>query len=215
MVGKVVYKNEDEPFVCSECGEPLEAVKEEDPTDGNGGGEGPNKPNKKLIILIAAVVVIIGGIVAAVMGISNKRAEEAEQQRIADSIARAEAEAAAQAEADSIAALEQAAALEQQRIADSIRVADSLAAAKAKKGGSSRVSLGYASYDGGSQGGQPHGNGTMTFRQSHLIPGTADCQAQPGEKVIGTWRDGKINMGTWYRNDGSQAVVKLGQRYNR
>ena len=75
------------------------------------------------------------------------------------------------------------------------------------------LDLGFATYEGGMRNGQPHGNGTMTFRMRHLIPGTVDCEAASGEKVIGSFREGKINMGTWYRNDGSQALVKLGQKY--
>jgi hypothetical protein len=87
---------------------------------------------------------------------------------------------------------------------------------------SSSIDLGYATYeplpqDGmtGVKNGQPHGNGIMRFKSSHIIPGTQDCTAEAGEWVNGAWRDGKINVGTWYRNDGNQVIVKLGQRYNR
>ena len=75
------------------------------------------------------------------------------------------------------------------------------------------LDLGYATYEGDVRDGQPHGNGTMTFLRSHVIPGTVDCSAFAGEKVIGSFRDGKINMGTWYRHNGTQALVKLGQKY--
>lgn len=78
---------------------------------------------------------------------------------------------------------------------------------------SSALNLGYASYEGDIRDGQPHGNGTLAFSTSHLIPGTVDCTANAGEKVIGSFREGKVNMGTWYRNDGTQLMVKLGQRY--
>ena len=69
---------------------------------------------------------------------------------------------------------------------------------------SSSLNLGYASYEGDLRDGQPHGNGILTFSCHHLIPGTVDCNANAGEKVIGAFRDGKVNMGTWYRNDGTQ-----------
>lgn len=82
------------------------------------------------------------------------------------------------------------------------------------KASSSGLNLGYATYDGDTRDGQPHGNGILTFSSSHLIPGTVDCTASAGEKVIGTFREGKVNMGTWYRNDGTQLMVKLGQKYN-
>ena len=78
---------------------------------------------------------------------------------------------------------------------------------------SSSLNLGYASYEGDLRDGQPHGNGILTFSSPHLIPGTVDCKANSGEKVIGLFRDGKVNMGTWYRNDGTQVMVKLGQKY--
>ena len=74
--------------------------------------------------------------------------------------------------------------------------------------------LGYGSYDGDTRNGQPHGNGVLTFNTSHLIPGTVDCTARAGEKVVGTFREGKVNLGTWYRNDGTQMMVKLGQKYS-
>ena len=76
------------------------------------------------------------------------------------------------------------------------------------------VQLGYAHYEGDIANNLPHGNGIMTFTQSHLIPGTVDCTALPGERVIGAFRDGKVNLGTWYRDDGNELVVKLGQKYN-
>ena len=86
----------------------------------------------------------------------------------------------------------------------------------------SSIDLGYATYEplpqdglSGVKNGQPHGNGIMRFKSSHTIPGTQDCVAEAGEWVNGMWRDGKINVGTWYRNDGNQVIVKLGQRYNR
>lgn len=90
------------------------------------------------------------------------------------------------------------------------------------KAKSSSIDLGYAIYEplqqegiSGVKNGQPHGNGIMRFKSSHVIPGTQDCIAEAGEWVNGMWRDGKINVGTWYRNDGNQVIVKLGQRYNK
>ena len=87
---------------------------------------------------------------------------------------------------------------------------------------SSTIDLGFAVYEPlpqsgltGVKNGQPHGNGIMRFKSSHIIPGTQDCVAEAGEWVNGVWRDGKINAGTWYRNDGNQVIVKLGQRYKK
>ena len=77
---------------------------------------------------------------------------------------------------------------------------------------SGTVDLGFATYEGALRDGSPHGNGTMTFRTRHLIPGTVDCNALPGDKVVGTFREGKVNMGTWYHIDGTFTMVKLGQK---
>lgn len=151
-------------------------------------GGKPKRPDDgriKKLIILIAAALVVIGGIVATVITIDNKNEEKRQQRIADSI----------------------------READSIHVADSIVAAKAKK--SAVVNLGYATYNGDSQNGKPHGNGTMTFRRYYVIPGTVDCEAAPNETVTGMWREGKINMGTWYRNDGNQVVVKLGQRYNR
>lgn len=81
-----------------------------------------------------------------------------------------------------------------------------------KKGGE----MDYATYEGDkSADGKAHGNGTMYFNKKHLIPGTKDCIAEAGEKVIGAFRNGEVNMATWYRKDGNQVVIKYGQRLKK
>lgn len=88
-------------------------------------------------------------------------------------------------------------------------------AKKVSTGGSSngKKDLGYATYEGPMSNGQPHGNGTMYFKTSHVIPGTVNVTAEAGEKVIGAFRDGKINVGTLYRKNGNQVVVRAGQQF--
>lgn len=57
-----------------------------------------------------------------------------------------------------------------------------------------KIDLGFATYEGDTQGGKPHGNGTMTFKQAAVIPGSkGDIQAQPGDYVTGIWRNGEVN----------------------
>ena len=96
-----------------------------------------------------------------------------------------------------------------------ITVKKSPAAKKGSTGGSSngKKDLGYATYEGPLSNGQPHGNGTMYFKTSHVIPGTVNVTAEAGEKVIGAFRDGKINVGTLYRKNGNQVVVRAGQSF--
>ncbi len=76
----------------------------------------------------------------------------------------------------------------------------------------STIDLGYAIYTGKICNGQPHGNGTLKFRSPHLIPGTLESTAAAGETVIGRFHEGKVNLGTWYRNDGTHSLVKEGQK---
>lgn len=73
---------------------------------------------------------------------------------------------------------------------------------------STDINLGYASYQGDTKNGKPHGNGTLMFKSRHLIPGTKDSYAEAGEQVIGAFRDGEINMGTLYQKNGNRVVVK-------
>lgn len=73
---------------------------------------------------------------------------------------------------------------------------------------STDVNLGYASYQGDTKNGKPHGNGTLMFKSRHLIPGTKNSYAEAGEQVIGAFRDGEINMGTLYQKNGNRVVVK-------
>lgn len=74
--------------------------------------------------------------------------------------------------------------------------------------GEGSIDLGYAIYTGMIKNGKPHGNGTLEYKRSHKIISNKEYQASPGEKFIGTFREGKINMGTWYQKDGNTVVIK-------
>ncbi len=76
------------------------------------------------------------------------------------------------------------------------------------KNGQGHLELGYASYDGDIRNGQPHGNGTLVYKSSHKILPSKDYVASPGERVVGNFANGVLRMGTWYKNDGNQIVVK-------
>lgn len=78
---------------------------------------------------------------------------------------------------------------------------------------SGKKDLGYATFEGPMQNGKPHGNGTLYFKQNHVIPGTVNVTAEAGEKVIGSFREGKVNVGTLYRKNGNQVVVRAGQEF--
>ena len=224
--GKVqVITDDDAEFICPECGEPLEPVKEDEKKD----DDLDKKKKKRLILTIAAAVVVIGGGVGAAMGISssNKKKEAAmlEAQRIQDSI-RQVREAEEQRIADSIAlvnAANQAAMDEQQRIADSIaqaeeaqRIADSIANAKKKSvktstgSASGSTNLGWGSYSGPMQGGKPHGvGGTIRVKSSYSIDlkdgRGSKLDVRSGESIENTKFDnGRLRAGELHRADGTR-----------
>ena len=73
---------------------------------------------------------------------------------------------------------------------------------------SGKIDLGFATYEGDTKNGKPEGNGTMTFKTRHIIPGAkGDVEAQPGEYVTGTWRNGEVNVVTLYQKNGNKPVI--------
>jgi len=70
------------------------------------------------------------------------------------------------------------------------------------------VNLGYAKYEGDTKNGKPHGNGTMTFKETHVVPGAkGDIEAKAGEYAIGSWRNGEVNLVTLYQKNGNQVKI--------
>lgn len=53
--------------------------------------------------------------------------------------------------------------------------------------------------------GLPHGNGVLYITSSTTINGES---AQRGERIEGVFRNGYVNMGSWYKKDGNVVVVK-------
>lgn len=202
-------------FVCEECGEPLTKCPP------------PKKPTPWALI-IAAAVVVIGGGVGAGLGISNsnkkkaaareeamriedsiRQVREAEEQRIADSLA------LANAAADSARQAAIADSLEQVRIADSIAAAEAEKAAKknaVKSTGSSTggSNLGWGSYSGPMQNGKPHGvGGTIKVTKSYNIDlkdgRGSTLSVNPGERIENTkFENGRLRAGELHRNDGTR-----------
>lgn len=73
---------------------------------------------------------------------------------------------------------------------------------------SDKLDLGYATYQGDIKNGKPEGNGTMTFKSRHIIPGSkGDVVAEPGEYVVGTWRNGEVNLVTLHQKSGNKPIV--------
>lgn len=71
-----------------------------------------------------------------------------------------------------------------------------------------KLNLGFATYEGDTQNGKAHGNGVMTFKTKHVIPGAKDdIEAQAGEYVQGAWRNGEVNLVTLYQKNGNQVKI--------
>ena len=73
---------------------------------------------------------------------------------------------------------------------------------------SNKINLGFAIYQGDVKNGKPEGNGTMTFKSQHIIPGSkGDVVAEPGEYVEGTWRNGEVNLVTLHQKNGNKPII--------
>ena len=189
-----------EEFVCRECGKPLKEFEEKK----------RKKTGNKLPLIIGAAVILIGGLVAILTFGGKSEPTPLEEPITIDS-----ANIAVEVVEEPV--VEDTLAEEPQ---EQLQTETEQSQEKPVKPKVSKLDLGYATYEplegaSGIKDGKPHGNGIMHFKSRQTIPGTEDCVAEPGEWVNGAWRDGKINAGTWYRNDGNQVIVKLGQRYNK
>lgn len=74
------------------------------------------------------------------------------------------------------------------------------------------LSLGYATWRGDVHNGKADGEGTMKFHSSHLIDSN-DPQlrmAEPGDRVVGTYSNGHLEQGTWYKSDGTSEYIYIG-----
>lgn len=73
--------------------------------------------------------------------------------------------------------------------------------------------LGYAVWTGKMKNGKMHDSqGTLTFKSSHIIDSRDDKQrtAHAGDKVIGTFENGHLVQGRWYKSDGNSESIILG-----
>lgn len=73
--------------------------------------------------------------------------------------------------------------------------------------------LGYAVWTGKMQDGKMHDTqGTLTFKSTHIIDSRDDKQrkANADDKVIGTFENGHLVQGRWYKSDGNSESIILG-----
>ncbi len=206
---KVVQETEKSHFVCEECGKPLYPVTVEVLPWW--------KKHKRLLIclgLILGIAAVAGGIVYGTISAKKHAAVRHEQQMRLDSIARAQQDSLLrlqieQARLDSIEQARQDSIVQAQEQArqDSLAQAEKQKQQVAQKASNPTpsYSLSYGKWSGSWQSGKPHGMGTMTYTQSHLID-TRDPQkrtAQSGDYIIGEFYEGKLVQGVWYDASGN------------
>ena len=83
----------------------------------------------------------------------------------------------------------------------------------APTGGVVTKDLGYAVWIGKMKNGKPHDvQGTLKFKTNHIIDTRDDKgrTAGPGDQVIGTFEDGHLTNGKWYKADGNVESIILG-----
>lgn len=75
------------------------------------------------------------------------------------------------------------------------------------------LSLGYATWKGNIKRGKPDGKGIMTFSSSHGID-SRDPKgriAEAGDKVEGSYLNGHLSFGKWYKSDGTTETIMIGE----
>ncbi|MBP3252196.1 MAG: hypothetical protein J6M25_06080 [Prevotella sp.] len=178
-------------------------------------------PNWKLIAIVAAVVLVLGGGMGYYFGIYQpqqkeqavKDAEaarikaERQQKEAEEAARRAAAEEAAKAAAAEQGVAEAEAARQATEAEAARKTAEEAEDAKPKaKVAPQSKNPSWGRYEGPrDNNGLPHGTGVMRITRSTTINGQT---AQPGERIEGVFRNGYVNLGTWYQNDGNAVVVK-------
>ncbi len=195
-------------FVCSKCGKELREC---------------HHHHHPLWIIIVSAVVVVGAAVGGILALRQPHPEDPNNtadtvgKKSKDSMPEIHAPDATTITDDTVVVVDTVVQDNTTTINEktSTKTVVNTTSTQAKSAGSgslsvTRVDLGYAYFRGDVKNGKPHGNGEMTFKNRQLIPGTNNCIALQGETVVGTWRDGKINMGTWFRNNGDRLTVNYG-----
>ena len=212
-------------FVCSVCGQPLVEIegtdsgkKEKDtnkPNDSrNGGKEGPRKTFLQkygVAIGIGVGVVAIAGGALAFLGKDSDASEEKEPVQV-DYVPQ-EPELVQTPEVDSKAEQKdetKEVAKEETKEKDKEKTPQEPPQTRPQI---ETKDLGYAVWTGKMKNGKMHDTqGTLTFKSSHLIDTRDDKQrvANAGDKVIGTFENGHLVQGRWYKSDGNTESIILG-----
>lgn len=182
-----IITDDDAEFVCPECGEPLEPVKEDPKTPGG-------KGNKKPLLIGAAVIVLAAAGIGGGLLLSNgdSKSEKAEPEKVETNVA----------DTVTTKVSEDPVKEEETEKKDAEKTEEKADSKKSPEKGESKPAAkktpkySFATFDGT----------TMTFKQRHTIPGTSQV-AEPGDKVTGVWENGEVNSVRWYHADGTASEV--------
>lgn len=75
------------------------------------------------------------------------------------------------------------------------------------------LELGYGQWKGRIENGKPNGQGTLTFTTTHRIDSRDPNKrmAKAGERIEGSYINGHLDEGRWYKSDGSTEYIMLGE----
>lgn len=192
-----VITDDDADFVCPECGEELQEVKDEPVV------EKKKSPLPMIIGGVALLCAIGAGCFFAFSG-----GETEEPTPVVDSIA-----------TDSVVSSEPVVKTDTVVVRDTIvknntttisektstKTVVTSTEKKSSQSANGTVNLGYAKFIGPLKSGKPNGQGRMTFASSHQID-SRDPKgrvADAGDYVIGEWNNGNLIQGRWYGSDGN------------
>lgn len=74
------------------------------------------------------------------------------------------------------------------------------------------LDLGYAEWTGKVVNSKPDGFGTMMFKKKHLIDSNDPDknEAEAGDRIEGSYNDGHLEQGTWYKSNGDTELLLIG-----
>ena len=178
-----IITDDDAEFICPECGSELQEYKEP---------EVITKKKNKLPLIIGGVIVaaaVIGGCIWLSPGGSNEPGKTPEIDTTEVDTVKP-----TPVQPDTVV------------VRDTLVVRDTVINQVPVHKDRPAKNPSWGKYDGARDGsGLPHGNGVLRITRSTTINGET---AQPGERIEGVFRNGYLNMGTWYKNDGNAVVVK-------
>lgn len=201
---KVEEKSELRGATCKIVVESVETNTTGNEPNGENGGEKGTEPQPQLITSLA----IDGGNFSLKVGGSKQLAYKAEPQENDENLSwtSSDTKVATVSETGEVKAVGEGTATITATSDKSNKQASVTVTVTKKDGGKGGAQPSWGRYEGPrNSAGKPNGNGVLYITRSHTINGQT---AQPGETIKGVFRDGYVNMGTWFKKDGNAVVVK-------